>query len=198
CPASLATDTRGLGEPPLKRPPIWSCSGRGLPGRPVTRPPVGSYPTFSPLPDSRSPEIAAAGRLFSVARSFGSPRLGVAQRPALWSPDFPPTLFTSPAVTRPPRPGVSLPRPAGVHSADVGEHLLGAGGQELAVRQLEDAVDDVADQSLRFAVHADRQHAPTALSRAHLHPPCAAGLRRVCLFDRRCDDRLFPLVALDR
>src|SRR6266536_910712 len=39
---------RGLGE----RPPIWSCSGRGLPGRPVTRPPVGSYPTISPLPAS--------------------------------------------------------------------------------------------------------------------------------------------------
>jgi hypothetical protein len=93
----------------LKRPPIWSCSGRGLPGRPVTRPPVGSYPTFSPLPDCSSPEIVAAWRLFSVALSFGSPRLGVTQRPALWSPDFPPTLFTSPAVTRPPRPGLSLP-----------------------------------------------------------------------------------------
>src|SRR5205823_1423165 len=110
CPASLATDTRGLGEPPLKRPPIWSCSVRGLPGRPVTRPPVGSYPTFSPLPDGASPEINAARRFFSVALSFGSPRLGVTQRPALWSPDFPPTLFTSPAVTRPPRPAVSLPR----------------------------------------------------------------------------------------
>src|SRR5258708_14580924 len=78
----------------LKRPPIWSCSGRGLPGRPVTRPPVGSYPTFSPLPSGASPEINAAWRLFSVALCFGSPRLGVTQRPALWSPGFPPTVFT--------------------------------------------------------------------------------------------------------
>jgi len=31
------------------------------------------------------------GCVFSVALSFGSPRLGVAQRPALWSPDFPRT-----------------------------------------------------------------------------------------------------------
>jgi len=108
------------GRAAVKRPPIWSCSGRGLPGRPVTRPPVGSYPTFSPLPDSCSPEIAAAGRLFSVALSFGSPRLGVTQRPALWSPDFPPTLFTSPAVTRPPRPAVSLPTMAGVHARVAG------------------------------------------------------------------------------
>jgi len=59
-----------------ERPPIWSCSGRGLPGRPVTRPPVGSYPTISPLP-------ARAGGVISVALSFGSPRLGVTQRPAL-------------------------------------------------------------------------------------------------------------------
>ena len=29
------------------------------------------------------------GCVFSVALSFGSPRLGVTQRPALWSPDFP-------------------------------------------------------------------------------------------------------------
>src|SRR5487761_301779 len=48
----------------LERPPIWPCSGRGLPGRPVTRPPVGSYPTFSPLPDSASPETTAAGGNF--------------------------------------------------------------------------------------------------------------------------------------
>src|SRR5437667_1745868 len=76
-----------------ERPPIWSCSGRGLPGRPVTRPPVGSYPTISPLPNGVAPEINAAGGLISVALSFGSPRLGVTQRPALWSPDFPPTIY---------------------------------------------------------------------------------------------------------
>src|SRR5258707_6930341 len=54
-------------------------------------------------------ETGPLGGLISVALSFGSPRLGVTQRPALWSPDFPPTLFTSPAVTRPPRPEVILP-----------------------------------------------------------------------------------------
>src|SRR5579884_1690955 len=52
-------------------------------GRPVTRPPVGSYPTISPLPRQR------LGCVVSVALSFGSPRLGVTQRPALRSPDFP-------------------------------------------------------------------------------------------------------------
>src|SRR5262252_9007357 len=73
----------GPAGPAGDRPPIWSCSERGLPGRPVTRPPVGSYPTISPLP-------ARAGGVISVALSFGSPRLGVTQRPALRSPDFPP------------------------------------------------------------------------------------------------------------
>jgi hypothetical protein len=77
-----------------ERPPIWSCSERGLPGRPVTRPPVGSYPTISPLP------ACAAGGVISVALSFGSPRLGVTQRPALWSPDFPP--HRPRAMERPP------------------------------------------------------------------------------------------------
>src|SRR5215471_21845750 len=36
-------------------------------------------------------DAVAGGCVFSVALSFGSPRLGVAQRPALWSPDFPRT-----------------------------------------------------------------------------------------------------------
>src|SRR5262249_45690010 len=79
------------------RPPIWSCSERGLPGRPVTRPPVGSYPTISPLP-------AFAGGVISVALSFGSPRLGITQRSALRSPDFPPRPSWDGATTRPPRP----------------------------------------------------------------------------------------------
>src|SRR5215469_8630640 len=49
-------------------------------------------------------------RCLSVALSFGSPRLGVTQRPALWSPDFPPrpargrsghlSASTHPDVTR--------------------------------------------------------------------------------------------------
>src|SRR6202165_3566170 len=50
--------TRGLDEQPLKRPPIWSCSERGLPCRPVTRPPVSSYLTISPLPSTGSGDPA--------------------------------------------------------------------------------------------------------------------------------------------
>src|SRR5437899_6171710 len=61
-------------------------------------------PPFHPYLAARLRRHALPGGLISVALSFGSPRLGVTQRPALWSPDFPPTLFTSPAVTRPPRP----------------------------------------------------------------------------------------------
>src|SRR5581483_11413950 len=43
--------------------------------------------------------VAAIGGLFSVALSCGSPRLGVAQHRALWSPDVPRTGCTG---TRPP------------------------------------------------------------------------------------------------
>ena len=39
------------------------------------------------------------GCVISVALSFGSPRLGVTQRPALWSPDFP--RARTPAAVRP-------------------------------------------------------------------------------------------------
>jgi hypothetical protein len=46
---------------------------------------VRSYRTFSPLPMGQGP----IGGLFSVALSFGSPRLAVSQHPALWSPDLP-------------------------------------------------------------------------------------------------------------
>jgi len=35
------------------------------------------------------------GGVISVALSFGSPRLGVTQRPALRSPDFPPAAFAT-------------------------------------------------------------------------------------------------------
>ena len=48
---------------------------------------VVSYTTVSPLPVGRLP--GPIGGLLSVALSVGSPRLGVTQHPALWSPDFP-------------------------------------------------------------------------------------------------------------
>jgi len=55
----------------------------------VTTEAVRSYRTFSPLPCFAK---ATRGCVFSVALSVGSPLLGVTQRPALWSPDFPPRL----------------------------------------------------------------------------------------------------------
>jgi hypothetical protein len=39
-------------------PPIWSCSGWGLPSRPVTRPLVRSYRTISPLLGAAHPPEA--------------------------------------------------------------------------------------------------------------------------------------------
>ena len=60
---------------------------------------VRSYRTVAPLPvrSSRS----AIGGLFSVALSCGSPRLGVTQHFALWSPDVPRTGRCPYAATRP-------------------------------------------------------------------------------------------------
>src|SRR5258708_16477993 len=98
----------------LKRPPIWSCSGGGLPGRAVTGPPVGSYPTFSPLPGGVSPEINAepavifCGTFLRVAPTGGYPA-PCSVEPGLSSN----RIQLPPAVTCPPRPGVSLPTPLG-------------------------------------------------------------------------------------
>jgi hypothetical protein len=44
---------------------------------------VVSYTTVSPLPRAKR------GGLFSVALSRGSPRVGVTDHPAVWSPDLP-------------------------------------------------------------------------------------------------------------
>src|SRR5438445_637254 len=49
---------------------------------------------FHPYPTETLRRSSRPGGVISVALSFGSPRLGVTQRPALWSPDFPPTVFT--------------------------------------------------------------------------------------------------------
>src|SRR6516164_4763317 len=59
---------------------------------------VVSYTTVSPLPrPGRNP---GRGGLFSVALSRGSPRVGVTDHPALWSPDLPHRAVSGPA--RPP------------------------------------------------------------------------------------------------
>jgi hypothetical protein len=109
----LEQPTRGQHEPRYC-PPIWSCSGWGLPcrycyqkrggllpgGLATVRAPCGTR-TVSPSPDptpfslrdlaaSRPRSRAAAiGRLFSVALSIASRRPVVNRHPALRSPDFP-------------------------------------------------------------------------------------------------------------
>lgn len=50
-------------------PPVWSCSGRGLPSQPVTRLLVGSYPTFAPLPDTEWILAPVGPRLFRQAET---------------------------------------------------------------------------------------------------------------------------------
>jgi hypothetical protein len=90
----LKRSTRGLGRAALGRPrraagqrPLLTLLRVGF-----TEPPrspwalVVSYTTVSPLPAAAS---AAAGGLFSVALSRGSPQVGVTYHPALWSPDVP-------------------------------------------------------------------------------------------------------------
>src|ERR1700687_3011436 len=81
-------------------------------------------PPFHPCPTAPLRRSERPGGVISVALSFGSPRLGVTQRPALWSPDFPPTLIHLSAVTRPPRPGSSLPRCLGFLNVSV-DRLIG-------------------------------------------------------------------------
>jgi hypothetical protein len=86
----LQRPTRGClrtGRPP----PAWPCSRWGLPSHPG-RPGCWCALTapFHPYLCGAAPETAPAiGGLFSVALSCGSPRLGVTQHLALWSPDVP-------------------------------------------------------------------------------------------------------------
>ena len=85
------------GQPPA---PSRPCSGWGLPSRPRHR---GRWcaltAPFHPYRPGRGP----GGGLFSVALSRGSPRVGVTNHPALWSPDFPRTR-RSPGVLAAARP----------------------------------------------------------------------------------------------
>ena len=74
--------------------PAWPCSRWGLPGRPCHHgrrwsltPPFHhhQWPTASPQWLAAVPWLSA----FLWSSSVGSPRLGVTQHRALWSPDFP-------------------------------------------------------------------------------------------------------------
>src|SRR5437879_4135491 len=119
---------------------------------PAGRPAAGRLvPHHFTLTDIGPPETIAASGVISVALSFGSPRLGVAQRPALWSPDFPPTVIHLSAVIRPPRPAVSLP-------TEIRKHAPCAAGKEVAVGDLEQPVNEVAHDALRASIHVDGQH----------------------------------------
>ncbi len=80
---------RASAHPRRDSPPIWPCSGRGLASRCVTTPLVRSYRTFSPLLCFVRLRRTTQSGVVSVPLSVASPRLGVTQRPALWSPDFP-------------------------------------------------------------------------------------------------------------
>ena len=89
----------------LKRSPIRSCTGWGLPCRPCHQDRGELLPrlfTLTPRHPSTSSGKARGG-MFSVALSLGSPPVAVSDHPALWSSDFPPAArLTWQAVTRPP------------------------------------------------------------------------------------------------
>jgi hypothetical protein len=69
--------------------PSRPCSGWGLPSRPRHR---GRWCALTaPFHPYRHGPFGSGGGLFSVALSRGSPRVGVTNHPALWSPDFPRT-----------------------------------------------------------------------------------------------------------
>ena len=76
--AALERLRRGPGGPPLDLAPGGVCrAARVTPG-------AGAL-----LPHRFTLTSASTGGLFSVALSRGSPRVGVTDHPALWSPDFP-------------------------------------------------------------------------------------------------------------
>ena len=83
----LLRPTRELGRATLKRPPIWSCTGWGLPSFP------GHPGNWCALTAPFHPYLVlfqAPGGILSVALSFTLPRLHVMEHPALWCSDFPP------------------------------------------------------------------------------------------------------------
>ncbi len=84
----LTTRASSPHAPSQARRPSWSCSGRGLPSHPSH---LGCWWSLTP-PFHPDPAVRLGG-LFSVALSRGSLRVGVAHRPALWSPDFPRPLW---------------------------------------------------------------------------------------------------------
>jgi hypothetical protein len=60
----------------------------------------------------RTPRWSAIGGVISVALSLGSPRVGVTDFPALWSPDFPPADGQCPPAILHPPPAIRYPSSA--------------------------------------------------------------------------------------
>ena len=100
CSRALPSDER-------RCPPIWPCSGWGLPASRLAPGPGALLPhrfTLACPPRERG----AIGAIVSVALSVASLRLGVTQHPARRSPDFPPrrcrsgrpALLTHPVYAR--------------------------------------------------------------------------------------------------
>ncbi len=91
---------------PRTRPPLFGLAPGGVcRAAPVASRAVRSYRTVSPLPRRAN----AAGGLFSVALSLGSPPAAVSRHPVSWSPDFPPPALFRWAIT----PETGSGRPAG-------------------------------------------------------------------------------------
>ena len=115
-PGTASCLRRSFERAALDSTPIRACSGKGLPRR--RSPGCRAWaltPRFQPYRASalRSPRrpfpcggTALFGGVISVALSLGSPRVGVTDFPALWSPDFPPADGDCPpAIFRPPPAG---------------------------------------------------------------------------------------------
>ena len=74
-------------------PPIWSCSGWGLPCHAML--PPARCALTAPFHPYLYDLTATIGGIFSAALSVGSRRPGVTWHPAHWSPDFPPRTLRS-------------------------------------------------------------------------------------------------------
>jgi len=85
-PNAFSSLPGGIMRATFRRLPIWPCSVRGLPCLEHHCPSGVLLPHLFTLTRSWKP---VSGGIFSVALSLGSPPLGVTQRTALWSPDFP-------------------------------------------------------------------------------------------------------------
>ena len=102
--AHLEQPTRGPRGPRVAErtacPPIWSCSGWGLPCRRCCQRRGALLPHHFTL-TAHAPQGHGFGGMFSVALSVGSRPPGVTWHPVHRSPDFPPSRINGTATIRP-------------------------------------------------------------------------------------------------